>query len=91
MEDLKYLTNKNSVYQITSAMQKIAKAIRTEKAQNIKDTNIKEIDFLKEQCLNENVQLSLLSYQTFVRLVEDGTLDAPFVLSMFVSMLPSAR
>lgn len=91
MEELKLLTNKNSVVQITTALQKIGKVIRQQISNGIKATNIKEIDFLKEQCVDDNIQLSLLSYQTFVRLVEDGTLEAPYILSMLISMLPSAR
>lgn len=92
MDEVKHLTNKNSVYQIAKALQKITQSIRAEKnVANTKESNIKEIDFLKEYCLpNENVQLSLLAYQTFVRLVEDGTLDAAYVLSMFISMMPGA-
>lgn len=91
MDELQNLTNKNSILQITTALQKICKTIQCEKSKNTPDNNIKEIDFLKEQFTSDNIQLCLLSYQTFVRLVEDGTLEAGYVLSMFMSMLPSAK
>ena len=91
MDELKYLTNKNNVFQLTSILQKIAKKIKAEKLKNIKEINIKEIDFLKEQLSSENVQLCLLSYQTFVRLVEEGTFDLASILSTFISMTPAAK
>lgn len=90
MDELKHLSNKNSVLQIATALQNIVKSIRVEVSQ-AGLANCKEIEFLKEQCLDNNIQLSLLSHQIFVRLVEDGILEAPYVLSMFVAMLPGAR
>lgn len=93
MDDFKYLSTKNNVPQLAQALQKIARDIRAEKANSPTGnaSTIKQVDFLKEKCYDENIQVSLLAFQTFVRLVEDGTLDAAFVLSMFISMLPGAR
>lgn len=94
MEELKYLSTKNNVPQMSVALQKIAREIRTEKASSSASSNVsnlKGVDFLKEKCFDDSIQLSQLAFQTFVRLVEDGTLDAAVVLSMFVSMLPGAR
>lgn len=91
MDDLKYLTNKNNVQQITVGLQKLCKAIRAEKQHGVKENQIKEIDFLRELCTSEHTNLSLLSYQTFVRLVEDGTIDAASCLSMIMAFLPSSK
>lgn len=90
MDELKYLTNKNNIQQLTVGLQKLCKSIRSEKAQGTKENQINEIDFLRELCTSEHTNLSLLAHQTFVRLVEDGTLEAAGCLSIFMTMLPNA-
>ncbi|KAG4067715.1 hypothetical protein HA402_005487 [Bradysia odoriphaga] len=91
MDELKYLTNKNNIQQVTVGLQKLLKAIRAVKAQGTKENQIKEIDFLRELCTSEYSNLSLLAHQAFVRLVEDGTIEAAACLSMFMTMLPNTK
>lgn len=91
MDELKYLSNKNNIQQITVGLQKLLKLIRAEKVQGTRESQIKEIDFLRELCTSEYTNLSLLAHQAFVRLVEDGTIEAASCLSMFVTMLPNTK
>lgn len=91
MDELKYLTNKNNIQQITVGLQKLLKTIRSEKVQGTKENQIKEIDYLRELCTSEYTNLSLLAHQAFVRLVEDGTVEAAACLSMFMTMLPNTK
>ncbi|KAJ6641283.1 Focadhesin [Pseudolycoriella hygida] len=91
MDELKHLTNKNNIQQITVGLQKLLKVIRSERAQGRKENQIKEIDYLRELCSSEYTNLSLLAYQAFVRLVQDGTIEAANCLLMFVAMLPSTK
>lgn len=92
MEDLKQLSNKSDVLQLSKALQKIATAIEEQKKDKTKkESAIQELVFLKEQCQSNNIQLSLLSTQTLYALVENGILDAADVLTMFITMLTNAK
>lgn len=91
MNELKHLTHPNSLLALTSAVQKISQSIKRQKAENVKENAIKEIEFLKEHCLSNNARLSLLSCQTLYSLVEDGVLLPANVLTMFISQLSSAK
>ena len=92
MDEIKHLTDPENTLQIINALQKISKSIERQKSKtDFKESAVKEIDFLKEQCQSANVQLSLLSCQLFVHLVENGVLQPANILTMFISMLPNAR
>lgn len=91
MDEFKNITNASSVVKISACLEKIFKKITESREKKISEQNIKEIEFLKTQCKSDIVQLSLLSSQTFVRLVEGGVLDASNVLTMLISMLPNSR
>uniref|UniRef100_A0A0K8W5U7 Uncharacterized protein KIAA1797 n=1 Tax=Bactrocera latifrons TaxID=174628 RepID=A0A0K8W5U7_BACLA len=90
MDEFKNITNASSVVKISACLEKIFKKITESREKKISEQNIKEIEFLKTQCKSDLVQLSLLSSQTFVRLVEGGVLDASNVLTMLISMLPNS-
>lgn len=91
MEDLKHLTNKNDTLQLTKALQKIASTIEDQKKDKTKkESAIEELNYLKEQCQSNDIQLSLLSSQTLYGLVENEVLDAADVLTMFLAMLKNA-
>ncbi|XP_054738993.1 focadhesin [Anastrepha obliqua] len=90
MEEFKSLTPASSVVKIAACLEKIFKKITESREKKIAEHNIKEIEFLKTQCKSDIVQLSLMSSQTFVRLVEDGVLETSNVLAMLISMLPSS-
>lgn len=92
MDDLKNLSGQTNVLQLSKALQKIAKAIELQKKDlTKKELTIEEINFLKEQCLSNNVQLSLLSSHTLYSLVENGILEPANVLTMFIAMLSNAK
>lgn len=92
MEDLKNWVDHNNVLQLSKALQKIEKAIEQQKKDSAKkESAIEELNFLKEQCLSNNVQLSLLSSQTLYGLVERGILEPANVLTMFITMLSNAK
>lgn len=92
MDELKNLTDQRNVLQITNALQKICKSIHKQKfTDNVPEANIKEIEFLKEQCQSPNGPVSLLSCQSLVYLVQDGVLQPAKILTMFISMLSNAR
>lgn len=92
MEDLKNITSQNNVLQLSKALQKIAKTIVQQKTDSTKaDSSIAELNFLKQQCLSNNVQLSLLSSQTLYGLIETGTLKPADVLTMYITMLSNAK
>lgn len=92
MEDLKQLARHNSLLQLSKALQKIEKLIEQQKKDPTKkESTIAELNFLKEQCLSNNVQLSLLSCQTLYGLVENSVLEAANVLTMFITMLSNAK
>lgn len=91
MEEFKSITPTTSVVKISACLEKIFRKIVESREKKIAEHNIKEIEFLKSQCKAENVQLGLMSCQTFVRLVEDGVLEANNVLPMLLSMLPNSR
>ncbi|XP_005181860.1 focadhesin [Musca domestica] len=90
MEEFKSITPTTSVVKISACLEKIFRKIVESREKKIAEHNIKEIEFLKSQCKAENVQLGLMSCQTFVRLVEDGVLEANNVLPMLLSMLPNS-
>lgn len=85
MDEIKNLTDKNSLQQLSTVLNKLVKAIRANKAQvaGVKSKSsvrhetaiCKETEYLKLQCLSDNRQLSQLAFQSFVRLVEEGSLD----------------
>lgn len=92
MEDLKWLTESNNVLQLSKALQKIEKAIELQiKDPTKKESAIEELNFLREQCLSNNVQLGLLSTQTLYSLVESNVLQPASVLTMFITMLSNAK
>lgn len=91
MNDFVDITSASSVVKISACLEKIVKKITESREKKISEQNIKEIEFLKTQCKSDIVQLSLLSSQTFVRLVEGGVLDVSNVLTMLISMLPNSR
>lgn len=92
MDDIRNLTDPTNLLQISNGLQKIAKSMHKQKFdENVADNGIKEIDFLRELCQSDNIQLGLLSCQTLVHLAEDGVLQAAKVLTIFVSMLSGAR
>lgn len=92
MEDLKHLTSQINVLQTSKALQKIAKVIEEQKKDpSKKEFAIEELNFLKEQCLSNNVQLSQLSTQTLYGLVESGILEPANVLTMYITMLSNAK
>lgn len=86
------LNGQRNVLQITNALQKICKTIHKQKfTDKVPEANIKEIDFLKEQCQSPNGPVNLLSCQSLVHLVQGGVLQPAKILSMFISMLSNAR
>lgn len=92
MEDSKHLVNQTDVLPLSKALQKIAKAIEQQKKDKTKkELAIEELNFLKEQCVSNNVQLSLLSCQTLYNLVESGILEPANVLTMFITLLSNAK
>lgn len=92
MDDLKNLSGQTNVLQLSKALQKIAKTIEQQKKDSTKkELTIEELNFLKEQCLSNNVQLSLLSSQTLYGLVESGVLEPANVLTIYITMLPNAK
>lgn len=92
MDEIKNIVNPNNVLQISKSLQKIAKTIEDgKKEQNNLDSSSAELDFLKQQCLSKNIQLSLLSCQTFYGLIENGVIEPASGLTTFITMLSSAR
>lgn len=92
MEDLKWLAGSNSVLQLSKALQKIEKTIKKQREDPTKkESAIEELNFLKDQCLSNNIQLSLLSSQTLYSLVETNVLGPASVLTMFITMLSNAK
>lgn len=92
MNEIKNLVNPNNVLQISKSLQKIAKAIEDRtKELNKLDSSSAELDFLKQQCLSKNIQLSLLSCQTLYGLIENGVIEPASGLTTFITMLSSAR
>lgn len=92
MDDIKNLSKTNSTLLLSNALLKLVQSIEIQvKKENIKETAIKEIDFLKEQCLSSNSKLCLLSCQTLFRLVENGILVPGNVLTIFMSLITNTR
>ncbi|XP_055903547.1 focadhesin [Eupeodes corollae] len=90
MDEFKSVTKNSSVVKISALLEKIYAKICESKEKKVLEHNIKEIEFLKTQCKSDIIQLSLMSSQTFVRLVESGILDVNNVLVMLISMLPNS-
>lgn len=85
-------TDQNDVILITNGLKKIYSSIERQKIkENITETNIKEVDFLRDQCQSSHIQLSLLSCQTLYQLVENSILQPSYVLAMFMSSLKNNR
>lgn len=91
MDEFESITNDTSVVKIADCLDKIYKKIVDLYEKKLIEHHIKEIDFLKNQCKSEIVPLSVMSCQTFVRLVENGILDANNIISTFVSLLGNSR
>ncbi|TMW54602.1 hypothetical protein DOY81_000396 [Sarcophaga bullata] len=91
MEEFKTITPTTSVVRLSACLEKIFKNIVECREKKVVEHNIKEIEFLKSQCKAENIQLGLMSCQTFVRLVEHGALEPTNVLTMLISMLPNSN
>lgn len=92
MDEIKSSLNPKNVLQLSKSLQKIAKSIEERKReQNKLDSTSAELNFLKEQCLSKNIQLSLLSCQTLYDLIEKGVIEPSSGLMTFITMLSSAR
>lgn len=92
MDDIKSLSKTESTLLLSNALLKVLQSIETQvKKENVKETSVKEIDVLKEQCLSKNAKLSLLSCQMFFRLVENGVLQPGNVLTMFMSLISNTK
>lgn len=91
MDEFKTITPTSSVVRLSACLEKIFKNIVECREKKVAEHNIKEIEFLKSQCKAENIQLGLMSCQTFVRLVEHGALEPTNVLNMLISMLPNSK
>lgn len=91
MDELKHLSSQSNVLRVSAALQRIAKSIEDQKKDPEKnEATIAELNFLKEQCQSESARLSRLSCQTLYSLILNGTFDTATVLTMFISMIPSA-
>lgn len=92
MDEVKNLQKSKNVLQLSNALQKLIQSIeRKLKDEKVKEIGHKEVEFLKEQCLSKNHQLSLLACQSLFRLVETGILLPANVLTMFMGMMTIAR
>lgn len=91
MDEFKTITATTSVVKISACLEKIYKKIVESRDKKIAEFNIREIEFLKTQCKTDNIQLCLMSCQTFVRLVDNGTLETTNVLTILMSLLPNSR
>lgn len=92
MDEIKNSINPKNVLQISKALQKIGKVIERQKKEQgkVEVTSI-ELNFLKEQCLSNNIQLSLLSCQTLWSLIESGIIEPAPGLTMFIALMASSR
>uniref|UniRef100_A0A1B0FPN6 DUF3730 domain-containing protein n=1 Tax=Glossina morsitans morsitans TaxID=37546 RepID=A0A1B0FPN6_GLOMM len=90
MDEFKTITATTSVVKISACLEKIYKKIVESRDKKIAEFNIREIEFLKTQCKTDNIQLCLMSCQTFVRLVDNGTLETTNVLTILMSLLPNS-
>lgn len=92
MDEIKNLLNSKNVLQLSKSLQKIATSIENQKKEQSKlDSTSAELNFLKEQCLSKNIQLSVLSCQTLYGLIENGVIEPASGLTTFITMLSSAR
>ncbi|XP_055379538.1 focadhesin [Condylostylus longicornis] len=90
MDDFKYITKTTSIVQISSILEKLYKKIHEERIKKTPELNIKELDFLKAQCKNDNIRLSLMSCQCLVKLANTGLIDTNNVLNLFLTVLPNS-
>lgn len=90
MEDFNSIKPNTSVVKLAACLEKIYNKIVQSKEKQLPEHQIKEIEFLKTQCKHEHMQLSLMSCQTLVRLVDEAVLDANSVQNTLLSMLPNA-
>ncbi|XP_030374124.1 focadhesin [Scaptodrosophila lebanonensis] len=90
MEEFNSVKANTSVVKLAACLEKIYNKIVEAKEKQLAEHQIKEIEFLKTQCKNEHMQLSLMSCQTLVRLVDEGVLDANSVQNTLLSLLPQA-
>lgn len=91
MDEIKTLTNSNSVLLLSNCLLKIAESIERQiVTEKVKDSAVKEIDYLKEQCLSKNGKLCLMSCQVIYRLVEKGVLQPGNVLTMFMALISNS-
>lgn len=92
MDEITYATDQNNVIIITNALKKLYASIERQKSkENVSETNIKELDFLRDQCRSNNIQLSFLSCQMFYQLVENGIIPPSYALTVFMSTLQNVR
>lgn len=71
MEDFASIKPSSSVVKLASCLEKIYTKIVESRDKQVPEHQIKEIEFLKSQCKHEHMQLSLMSCQTLVRLVDE--------------------
>lgn len=91
MNEFEGITNNTSVVKIADCLDKVYKKIVDLHEKKLIKHHVKEIDLLKNQCKSEIVPLSVMSCQTFVRLVKNGILDSNNIIATFVSLLTNAR
>ncbi|SPP74769.1 focadhesin [Drosophila guanche] len=90
MEEFSSIKPSSSVVKLAACLEKVYNKIVESREKQVAEHQIKEIDFLKTQCKHEHMQLSLMSCQTLVRLVDEGVLDANGVQNTLLSMLGNA-
>jgi len=90
MEDFASIKPNSSVVKLASCLEKICAKVLDSREKQVPEHQIKEIEFLKTQCKHDHMQLSLMSCQTLVRLVDEGVLEANGVQNSLLSMLANA-
>ncbi|EDW85623.1 uncharacterized protein Dwil_GK23059 [Drosophila willistoni] len=90
MEDFESIKPSSSVVKLATCLEKIYSKIVESREKQVPEHQIKEIEFLKQQCKHEHMQLSLMSCQTLVRLVEEGVLEATNMQNTLLSLLANA-
>ncbi|XP_016947118.1 focadhesin [Drosophila biarmipes] len=90
MDDFASIKPNSSVVKLASCLEKIYAKVVDSREKQVPEHQIKEIEFLKTQCKHDHMQLSLMSCQTLVRLVDEGVLEANGVQNSLLSMLANA-
>ncbi|XP_017040742.1 focadhesin [Drosophila ficusphila] len=90
MDDFASIKPHSSVVKLASCLEKIYAKVVESREKQVPEHQIKEIEFLKSQCKHDHMQLSLMSCQTLVRLVDEGVLEANGVQNSLLSMLANA-